>query len=89
MDTRLQDQFNISSIVVKKMKKTPTNDELLELYSLYKQATIGNCNTTKPSFLNIREKSKWNSWKKLSGMEQAHAMFLYVKLVEKLVKIYN
>ncbi len=89
MDTRLQDQFNISSIVVKKMKKTPTNDELLELYSLYKQATTGDCNTPKPSFLNIREKSKWNSWKKLSGMEKKHAMFLYVKLVEKLVKIYN
>lgn len=89
MDTRLQDQFNISSIVVKKMKKTPTNDELLELYSLYKQATTGDCNTSKPSFFNIREKSKWNSWKKLTGMEKKHAMFLYIKLVEKLVKIYN
>lgn len=89
MNTSLQHQFNISSIVVKQLKNTPSNDELLELYSLYKQATIGDCNTDKPGIFNLREKTKWNSWDKLRGMEQKHAMFLYVKLVEKLVQNYN
>jgi diazepam-binding inhibitor (GABA receptor modulating acyl-CoA-binding protein) len=31
-----------------------TDDELLQLYALYKQGTIGDCNTDKPGFLNFK-----------------------------------
>ncbi len=31
---------------VKKLKTTPDNDALLELYGNFKQATVGDCNTS-------------------------------------------
>lgn len=30
---------------MKNLKQTPNNDELLELYALFKQATVGDVNT--------------------------------------------
>ncbi|XP_026688072.1 putative acyl-CoA-binding protein [Diaphorina citri] len=39
------DKFNQAAEDVKNLKDTPANDELLEIYGLYKQATVGD-NTT-------------------------------------------
>lgn len=86
----LQDQFNISSSVVKNLKTRPSNEELLIIYGLYKQATVGDCDIPKPSgILNIKDKSKWESWKKLESMSKEEAMLKYVKCVEFLVVKYN
>lgn len=38
-------KFNKAAEDVKKLKATPTDDELKELYGLYKQATVGDVNT--------------------------------------------
>lgn len=40
-------KFNKAAEDVKKLKAKPTDEELLELYALYKQATVGDCNTSK------------------------------------------
>ena len=89
MATKLQDKFNIASVVVKQLKVRPSNDELLRAYSLYKQATVGNCNTEKPGMFSFAEKSKWEAWNNLAGMNSTNAKELYVKLVEELVIKYN
>lgn len=36
-----------------------SSSELLELYGLFKQATIGDCREPKPSFYEVRAVSKW------------------------------
>lgn len=36
-----------------------TSEQKLELYSLYKQATAGDCGTPKPGFLDFGGKAKW------------------------------
>ena len=89
MATQLQDKFNIAVVVVKQLKVRPSNDELLRVYSLYKQATVGNCNTEKPGMFSFAEKSKWEAWNNLMGMDSTHAKELYVRLVEELVVKYN
>lgn len=38
-------KFEEAAESVKNLKKRPTDNELLELYGYYKQATIGDCNT--------------------------------------------
>ena len=38
---------------MKNLKAKPTDDELLALYGLYKQATVGDINTTRPGMLSI------------------------------------
>lgn len=45
-------KFNTAAEEVKKLSKSPSNDELLELYGLFKQATVGDNTTCKfiPTF---------------------------------------
>lgn len=40
-------QFDQAVEDVKNLKTSPSNDDLLEIYALYKQATVGNVNTSK------------------------------------------
>ena len=42
---------NIKSSASRNVKMT--NDELLQVYGLYKQATVGDNNTDKPSFIKM------------------------------------
>ena len=39
--------FNKAAEEVKNLKKTPSDDEMLQIYSLFKQATVGDCNTSR------------------------------------------
>lgn len=36
-----------------------SNDQKLEFYALFKQATIGQCNTIRPTMWNVVERYKW------------------------------
>ena len=38
----------------KELKKTPSNDELLELYAFYKQATTGDVTGSRPGMLDLK-----------------------------------
>lgn len=40
-------EFEKAAKEVNELKKKPSNDELLKLYGLYKQATVGDVNTGK------------------------------------------
>ena len=42
-----------------------SNDELLEFYGLFKQATVGNINIDRPGFFSLdwKGKAKWDAWK--------------------------
>lgn len=52
---------------VKQLGFKPSNDELLELYGLFKQSIIGDNNTPQPGFLDLQGKAKWNAWNKNKG----------------------
>ena len=43
-------EFNNAASKVKLLKQKPTSDELLTLYGLYKQATVGDNQTEAPGF---------------------------------------
>lgn len=47
---------------VKSLKTSPSNDELLEVYALFKQATIGDNTTAKPGMFDLKGKAKWSAW---------------------------
>lgn len=66
-----------------------SNDELLELYSLYKQSTIGNINISKPYIWNTTDRSKWEAWKTKENISCYEAKQLYIKYVQHLHKIHN
>lgn len=62
--------------------KKPTNEELLQLYALYKQATEGDVHGDKPIGFDFKGLAKYNAWEELKGLSQEDAQTAYIKLVE-------
>ena len=81
----LKEQFEKAIADSKTLPEKPSNDTLLQLYSLYKQSTEGDINTEPPSnpfdFVN---KAKYEAWSALKGRTKEEAMADYVALVDKL-----
>ena len=82
-------QFTQCAKDVMKLKSDPTDDEMLEVYALYKQATIGNCNTDAPGFFDFKGKAKWGAWNAKKGLSMELAKIAYVKYVDGLKTTYG
>jgi acyl-CoA-binding protein len=80
----LKADFERAASDVKSLPKRPTDDELLKLYGLYKQATAGDATGERPGLLALEARAKFDAWSKLKGLEPEDAMQGYVKLVAKL-----
>ncbi|KAF8372876.1 hypothetical protein PRIPAC_79305 [Pristionchus pacificus] len=78
----LEEKFQACVDIIQTMPKqgpVPTTYvEMLTMYSLYKQATLGPCETSQPAFWRIEERYKWDSWHKLGDMDPVEAMETYV-----------
>ncbi len=68
----------------KALSEKPSNDTLLQLYSLYKQYTDGDLNIDPPAPFDFVAKAKYDAWSALKGKSKEDAMKEYVQLVEKL-----
>lgn len=62
----------------------PPNNVLLDLYSLYKQASEGDVQGKRPGMTNLRGRAKFDAWQKRKGMAQDEAKRQYIALVDKL-----
>jgi diazepam-binding inhibitor (GABA receptor modulator, acyl-CoA-binding protein) len=81
----LKEQFEQAAADSKNLPDRPSNDTLLQLYSLYKQATEGDVNTEPPSNpFDFVAKAKYQAWEALKGKSKETAMSEYVELVTKL-----
>lgn len=79
-------QFKQAEADVKKLSKRPSNDTLLELYGLYKQATVGDVTGSRPGMLDMVGRAKYDAWAKLKKTGKEDAMKQYIALVERLTK---
>lgn len=68
----------------KDLKKTPSNDDLLELYAFYKQATTGDVTGSRPGMLDLKGRAKFDAWTKKKGTSKDAAMTKYAALVDRL-----
>lgn len=84
-----QAEFDKAAEEVKHLKTQPTDEEMLFIYSHFKQATVGDVNTDRPGLLDLKGKAKWDSWNKLKGTSKENAMKTYVEKVEELKKKYG
>ncbi|KAM0791886.1 hypothetical protein ACM66B_004141 [Microbotryomycetes sp. NB124-2] len=57
----------------------PSQNEQLTFYGLYKQATIGDVNTSRPGMMDFTGKAKWDAWKKNEGLSSDEAKSKYVE----------
>ncbi|XP_062848966.1 acyl-CoA-binding domain-containing protein 5-B isoform X2 [Trichomycterus rosablanca] len=65
----------------------PSEDMMIRFYSYYEQATVGPCNTRKPTGWNSSAKAKWEGWKALGDMSKAQAMKEYVQEIKLILEI--
>uniref|UniRef100_A0A452UAS9 Acyl-CoA-binding protein n=1 Tax=Ursus maritimus TaxID=29073 RepID=A0A452UAS9_URSMA len=82
-------EFDKAAEDVKHLKTKPADDEMLFIYSHFKQATVGDINTERPGLLDLKGKAKWDAWNQLKGTSKEDAMKAYVNKVEELKKKYG
>lgn len=69
----------------KTLSEKPSNETLLQLYSLYKQGSEGDVNIEAPSNpFDFVAKAKYEAWESLKGKAKEQAMQDYIDLVTKL-----
>ncbi|XP_065522541.1 acyl-CoA-binding domain-containing protein 7 [Lathamus discolor] len=85
----LEADFNAAAEDVKKLKTRPTDEELKELYGLYKQATVGDTNIECPGMLDLKARAKWEAWNLKKGLSKEDAMKAYISKVKEMVEKYG
>lgn len=81
----LQEQFEQAAKDVMQLSKKPGNETLLQLYSLHKQASVGDVNVDAPSNpFDFVGRAKHQAWSEQKGKSKEEAMQAYVNLVNSL-----
>lgn len=82
----LDEQFATAQVDVKKLKTKPSNDDLLQLYATFKQATVGDASgAKKPGRFDLVGKAKYEAWSRLSGTSADEAKQRYVATANRLL----
>ena len=81
----LSERFADAQARVKTLTQAPSTSELLELYALYKQGSVGDVEGKRPGMLDIKGRAKWDAWAGKKGQTRDQAMEAYVALVDRLV----
>lgn len=79
----MESTFLKAAEAIKQTKNPLSNDELLQLYALYKQGTEGKNTRAKPGMFDMKGKAKWNAWTDLKDMSKEEAQKQYVELCKK------
>ncbi|HAN77094.1 MAG TPA: acyl-CoA-binding protein [Bacteroidales bacterium] len=80
----LNEQFEKAVADVQQLSARPSNDNLLKLYALYKQATEGDVTGEAPGGFDFKAIAKYSAWKALKGKTSDNAKSEYIKMVETL-----
>jgi len=74
--------------LTQKFTSKPSNEELLRLYGLYKQATVGDNEEERPGGFDFKAAAKYNAWLILKGKSKEEASTGYIELVTELSSKY-
>ena len=85
----LQSDFQAAADKTKTFTKRPNNNELLDLYGLFKQATDGDAMGEKPTGFDFKAILKFEAWEKLRGKSKEEAMTEYIALVNTITPTYQ
>lgn len=80
----LQEDFDQASAESKKLPEKPSDDNLLKIYALFKQSTIGDVTGERPGIFDFVAGAKYDAWEEVKGKSQDEAMQEYVDLINKL-----
>jgi len=80
----LDSLFSKAQDAVKTLKPKPSNDDLLQMYAHFKQATLGPNGGTRPSAFNVKDCYKYDAWKGLGNMSSDACKEAYCALADRL-----
>jgi diazepam-binding inhibitor (GABA receptor modulator, acyl-CoA-binding protein) len=80
----LQDDFQNAVNRSKELTKRPSNEELLDLYALFKQASEGDVTGDRPGGFDFKAIAKYDAWASKKGIAKEQAMQDYINLVNNL-----
>lgn len=78
-------QFEQAQKDVKTLTTRPSNEQLLSLYALFKQATDGDASGKRPGMMDIKGRAKFDAWANAKGTSTEQAMTKYIALVHQLL----
>lgn len=85
----LVDDFNAAAARSKDFTRRPSNEELLDLYGLFKQATDGDNTEPRPGGFDFKAIAKHDAWEDRKGLSREAAMHQYIALVSRLQEQYG
>lgn len=87
----MEQQFTAIAIAMKQFPFDPvlSNSDKLQLYSLYKQATLGDNNQPPPSRMLLTAYQKWKAWKTCEGFTKETAQDAYIQFATQLMNDAN
>jgi len=85
----LAEDFQTAVTSSQALTRRPSNEELLDLYALYKQSTEGDVASDRPGGFDFKAIAKYDAWAEKKGLSKEQAMQAYVALVSKLKEHYS
>ena len=80
----IKEQFDAAVAASKQLSERPDNMSLLKIYALFKQASVGDVDGSRPGFGDMVGRAKWDAWNGFKGLSTDEAMQQYVELIESL-----
>ena len=80
----LKEKFEAAVANSTSLSEKPSNDILLKIYSLFKQATEGDISGDRPSGFDFKGAAKFDAWKKIEGKDKDECMQEYIDLIDSL-----
>jgi diazepam-binding inhibitor (GABA receptor modulating acyl-CoA-binding protein) len=82
----VDEDFVAATVRVKKLNHVSGNEQLLELYALFKQATEGDVTGSRPGMINFKGRAKYDAWSAHKGKSKDDAKRAYIDTVTRLEK---
>ena len=79
-----EEDFQAAVTRSRTISTTPSNQQLLELYSLFKQASVGDVQGKRPGAFKLKDRAKYDAWAGQKGKSQDAARTEYIALVDSL-----
>ena len=80
----LKETFDTAVVTSKTLPEKPSNEILLKMYSLFKQATEGDVTGERPGGFDFKAIAKYNAWEEQKGKSSDEAMQEYIQLINSL-----
>lgn len=83
-DFPLGKELDLAVQRINTLKSAPGTSDMLALYGLYKQATVGDVTGARPGMFDMKGRAKFDAWSEKKGTTQAAAIEGYIALAKRL-----